>query len=56
MTIGGTVLFKKSNNKSIEAILLEIFEDSETIIEIFNFKEEKEEKEEEYGKKNIKLL
>jgi len=55
MTIGGTVLFKKSNNKGIEAILLEIFEDSETIIEIFNFKEEKEEKEEKYEKEKYKV-
>ena len=55
MTIGGTVLFKKSNNKSIEAILLEIFEDSETIIEIFNFNEEKEEKEEKYQKEKYKV-
>jgi hypothetical protein len=46
MTIGGTVLFKKSNRKNIEAILLEIFEDSETIIEVFNFKEESKENEE----------
>jgi hypothetical protein len=55
MTIGGTVLFKKSNSKNIEAILLEIFEDSETIIEVFNFKEEKEEKYEKYEKEKYKV-
>ena len=41
MTVGGTVLFKKSNNKRIDEILLEIFKHNETGIELLNIKFEK---------------
>lgn len=40
MTIGGTVLFKKSNNKIIESIILEIFQHIDTTIENLNLKEQ----------------
>jgi hypothetical protein len=36
MTIGGTVLFKKLNNKIIESIILQIFRHLETTIEMFS--------------------
>ena len=38
MTVGGTVLFKNSNTKSIYEILLEIFKHTETWIELFTIK------------------
>jgi hypothetical protein len=36
MTSGGTVLFKKLNNKIIESIILQIFRHLETTIEMFS--------------------
>ena len=38
MTVGGTVLFKNSNIKRIDEILLEIFQHNETWIELFTIK------------------
>ena len=38
MTVGGTVLFKNSNIKRIDEILLEIFQHIETAIELFTIK------------------